>query len=66
MFDHKREAVYDVQPMRATTVNFTSFFLDEKVSFDRFQPFLFDFISRNNGSWAFKFFFNKLVNVFSL
>ena len=47
------------------------FSLMKKVSFGRFHPLSFDFISRNNGSWAFWFFFfffflNKLVNIFSL
>ena len=62
-----------VQPMRATTVDFTSFFLDEKGLVWSFPSAFVWFISRNNGSWAFWFFFfffffflNKLVNIFSL
>ena len=49
----KAGAVYGVQPMRATTVNFVSFLLDEKGLVRSFPAILFDFVSRNNGSWAF-------------
>ena len=53
MFDHKRKrctVCSQCEPLPSTLHPFS---LMKKVSFDRFQPFLFDFISRNNGSWAF-------------
>ena len=53
MFDHKRERCTVCSQCAPLPSTLHPFSLMKKVSFDRFQPFLFDFISRNNGSWAF-------------
>ena len=53
MFDHKRErctVCSQCAPLPSTSHPFS---LMKKGSFGRFQPLSFDFISRNNGSWAF-------------
>ena len=53
MFDHKRErctVCSQCAPLPSTSHPFS---LMKKVSFGRFRPLSFDFISRNNGSWAF-------------
>ena len=53
MFDHKRERCTVCSQCAPLPSTLHPFSLMKKVSFDRFQPLLFDFISRNNGSWAF-------------
>ena len=53
MFDHKRErctVCCQCAPLPSTSHPFS---LMKKVSFGRFQPLSFDFISRDNGSRAF-------------
>ena len=53
MFDHNRErctVCSQCAPLPSTSHPFS---LMKKGSFGRFQPLSFDFISRNNGSWAF-------------
>ena len=74
MFDHKRERCTVCSQCAPLPSTLHPFSLMKKVSFDRFQPFLFDFISWNNGSGKTRrsrildllVFCNKLVNVFSL
>ena len=56
MFDHKRERCTVCSQCAPLPWTSHPFSLMKKVSFGRFQPLAFDFISRNNGSWAFYFF----------
>ena len=53
MFDHKREWCTVCSQCAPQPWTSHPFSLDEKVPFGRFQPLSFDFITRNNGSWAF-------------
>ena len=56
MFDHKRERCTVCSQCAPLPWTSHPFSLMKKVSLGRFQPLSFDFISKNNDSWAFLFF----------
>ena len=53
MFDHKRGRCTVCGQCAPLPLTSHPFSLMKKVSLGHFRPLLFDFISRNNGSWAF-------------